>query len=153
MRAPQFSCMKRAYPRFQQLTVAVFNLRSLWSRHIRSKCQGWKKRNKDDFHRCDRDFLELTNCFGVREYVIIEKSYLVSHEHLCDKIAEGGKEAYVWTMENPEKIIRENYFIDKTALQNSKIYFLMLLHKTTPKVRVHYTFHTHELLYSKIPLI
>ena len=96
MKIPQFNRMKIAYPRFQPTDRERFQSMMPMKQAYKELMLGLKiKSIEDDFQRWNRDFLELTDCLEVREYITKERPYPTTHERLCDKMADGDEEVNV----------------------------------------------------------
>ena len=49
----------------------------------------------DDLYKWNKEFLELSECLGIKAYMNGEKQYPSSQEILCDTFADGNEEKYV----------------------------------------------------------
>ena len=47
------------------------------------------KKIEDDFYRWKKEFLEFSECLGIKAYVSGEKQYPSTQEILCDTLADG----------------------------------------------------------------
>ena len=50
---------------------------------------------EDDFYKWNKEFLKLSECLGIRTYIIGEKSYPTTQEILRDSMVEGDGERYI----------------------------------------------------------